>query len=134
MSMDALSWTYMKQGRLEESWELQLTVIEKRKMVLVRGHPLTLLSMAKLAFLLRALGRHKSALKLISSCLDLSPRVPGPDHDDVEGYLQFKTRCETELSSQARAEAVCNTTDGPAGDGAGIVQSVRNMFAAIKLG
>ena len=131
MSMDALAWVYMKQGRWEESEEVQLIVIETRKRVLVRGHPLTLESMAKLAFLLRALGRHKPALDLISSCIDLSPHVLGPDHG---AFLRFKTQCETELSSQARAEAVCNTTDRPAGDAAGIIQSVRSVFAAMKFG
>ena len=87
--------------------------------------------MAKLAFLLLALGRHKPALDLISSCIDLSPHVLGPDHG---AFLRFKTQCETELSSQARAEAVCNMTDRPAGDAAGIVQSVRSVFAAMKFG
>lgn len=134
MSMDALSWVYMKQGRWADSWELQLTVIEKRIMVLVQGHPLTLRSMAKLAYLLRALGRPESALNLISACLYLSPHTLGPDHDDVKDYSQFKTRCETELSSQAGAKAACDPTDRLVGDGAGIVPSVRNVFAAMKLG
>jgi tetratricopeptide (TPR) repeat protein len=134
LSMDALSWEYMKQGRWEESEELQLTVIEKRKMVLVQGHPLTRFSMVKLAILLKALGRPKCAIDLVSSCLELSTHMLGPDHEDVKEDLQFKAACEADLSSQAGTEAPCDPTDRPAGDGAGIVQSVRNMFAAMKLG
>lgn len=133
-SMDDLSWDYMKQGRWEESEELQLTVIEKRKMVLVQGHPLTRFSMVKLAYCFRALGRPKSALHLINSCLDLSAHVLGPDHEDVKEYLRVKADCEANLSSQVGTEAPCDPTDRPAGDGAGIVQRVRNMFAAMKLG
>ena len=57
---------------------------ETRKRVLVQGHPLTLESMDKLAYLLRALGRRKSALDLMSSCVDLSPHVLGPDHETLK--------------------------------------------------
>ena len=134
MSMDALSWVYMKQGRWADSWELQLTVIEKRMMVLVQGHPLTRFSMVKLAYCFRALGRPKSALHLINSCLDLSAHVLGPDHEDVKEYLRVKADCEANLSSQVGTEAPCDPTDRLVGDGAGIVQSVRNVFAAMKLG
>jgi len=134
MSMEALAWVYMKQGRWKESEDLQLTVIEKRKMVLVQGHPLTLDSMATLAYLLRALGRRKSALDLMSSCVDLSPHVLGPDHGDAKAFLRSKTQWEIEDSSWAGAEAACSTTDRPASGRSGIVQSVRKVFAAMKLG
>ena len=135
MCMDALAWEYMKQGRWEESEEVHLTVIETRKRVLVQGHPLTLESMEELAFLLRALGRRKSALDLMSSCVDLSPHVLGPDHESAKAWLRLKTEWETEDSSQVGgAEVGCDRADRPAGDGAEIVQRFRRMFRAMKLG
>lgn len=134
LSMDALSWEYMKQGRWEESEKVRLTVIETRKRVLVQGHPLTLESMEELAFLLRALGRRKSALDLMSSCVDLSPHVLGPDHESAKAWLRLKTEWETEDSSQVGGAGVgCDRADRPAGDGGGIVQRFRRMFRAMKL-
>lgn len=131
--MDALAWAYMKRGRWAESEELQLTVIEKRKMVLVPGHPSTLRSMSKLAYLLRALGRRKSAFDLMSSCVDLSPHVLGRGHEDAKDWLQLRAEWETEDNSRAGALAAGKATDRLVGDGAWIVQSVRNVFAAMKL-
>ena len=108
---------------------------ETRKRVLVQGHPLTLESMDKLAYLLNALGRRKSALDLMSSCVDLSPHVLGPDHENAKTWLRFKTEWEAEDGSRVGgAEAGCNRADRPAGDRAGIVQSFRSMFATMKLG
>jgi Tetratricopeptide repeat len=78
-SMDNLALTYCEQGRLDEAEELNLEVMEKRK-ILGADHPDTLTSMNNLSFIWKAMGEQTQALKLTNECVRLRKQVLGDTH------------------------------------------------------
>ncbi|KAJ5927143.1 hypothetical protein N7516_008916 [Penicillium verrucosum] len=67
--MANLASTFWKQGQWDEAEQLDVQVMETRKMKLRDDHPDTLNSMANLSFTWKSLGQYAEALNLLRSCL-----------------------------------------------------------------
>lgn len=82
-SMGNLAATYRGQGRLDETEELELQVLETRKKVLGEEHPDTLTSMNNLAMTFSDQGRWKEAKELLVQMMETRRRVLGEDRPDT---------------------------------------------------
>jgi len=82
-SMGNLALTYSNQGRWKEAEELDVQVMEMRKMIMGPEHPDTLTSMHSLASTYRNQGRWKEAEELDVQVMEASLRVLGPEHPDT---------------------------------------------------
>ncbi|KAF2177993.1 hypothetical protein K469DRAFT_601143 [Zopfia rhizophila CBS 207.26] len=78
--MANLASTYRKQGRWDAAEELEVQVMETRKMKLGADHPDTLSSMNNLAFTWKEKGRDAEAISLMRECVQLRQRILGVDH------------------------------------------------------
>jgi len=56
--------------------------------VLGEEHPDTLISMANLAYTLKDQSHDDEAIKMVTSCLELSMKVLGPSHPDTQSTLE----------------------------------------------
>ncbi|KAF1831070.1 hypothetical protein BDW02DRAFT_70292 [Decorospora gaudefroyi] len=96
--MANLASTYRNQGRLKESEELEVQVMETSKRVLTNEHPDTLTSMANLAFTLQSQARHEEALALMERCFQLRELVLGKQHPNTQSSLNtlsdWRAECE----------------------------------------
>jgi tetratricopeptide (TPR) repeat protein len=73
--MANLVLTYRDQGQWKEAEELEVQVIEIRKMVLGREHPSTLTSITNLALMYRNQGRWKEAEGLEVQVMEIRKRI-----------------------------------------------------------
>jgi hypothetical protein len=104
-------------------------VMEKSKVVLGEGHPDTLTSIADLAFTFRDSGRRRSALDLMSSCVDKSLDALGVDHPDTRAFWRAKTQWEEEDVLLAGEEAVGSIGDMSTDGEANVIQAPYSVFA-----
>jgi hypothetical protein len=126
--MNNLATTYSQRGRWDEAEKVQVEVMEKSKEVLGEGHPSTMTSTANLAFTFRALGRRRSALDLISMCVDKLPDALGVNHPDARAFWRAKTQWEEEDVLLAAEAAVGSMGGKPADGEMNVIQAPRSMF------
>ncbi|KAM5363817.1 hypothetical protein ACJZ2D_011793 [Fusarium nematophilum] len=98
-SIADLARMYGHQGRWDEAAVLQARVMETRERVL-GAHPLTLLSMANMASIWKALQLQEKAEALLEDCCRLREQVLGPDHPDTK--LSRSTLDEWRMSEMSR--------------------------------
>ncbi|KAJ6002314.1 hypothetical protein N7499_001820 [Penicillium canescens] len=81
--MANLALTFWDQDRWEEAEQLEVQVIETRKIKLGEDHPSTLRSMANLAFTWESIGQHAKAIDLLRTYVVKQQRVLGLAHPDT---------------------------------------------------
>ncbi|KAL2859775.1 P-loop containing nucleoside triphosphate hydrolase protein [Aspergillus lucknowensis] len=103
-SMANLASTYRSQGRWDEAEQLQVQaeqlevhVMETRKIKLGADHPNTLASMGNLAFTWKYSGHNTRALGLLGDCLAKQRRILGPNHPDTVSNAQTLLEWKTEM-------------------------------------
>ncbi|KAJ6050177.1 hypothetical protein N7444_006893 [Penicillium canescens] len=69
--------------RWEEAEQLEVQVMETRKMKLGEDHPSTLTSMANLAFAWKSSGQDAEAINLLRNCLAKQKQTLGLNHPEI---------------------------------------------------
>lgn len=88
--------TYIGQGQWEEAEQLQVRVMEARKIKLGEDHPHTLTSMANLTFTWKSSGKTADAINMLKVCINKQKQTIGPNHPHAVSNSKTLLRWETE--------------------------------------
>ncbi|KAF7346002.1 hypothetical protein MVEN_01622900 [Mycena venus] len=105
-AMANLASTYYNLGQYMAARDLQVVVLEKRKVFLGDADPLTLHSMCALGVTYRNLGQFKEAESLKVQALEKEREVLGEDHPDTLHTMDNLAITYTELGRLAESESL----------------------------